>query len=329
MSLHPTTERLFAASLLTMLFILPLSAAAQGGKKALPQGSAVFWRDPGDVSTRDVLNGPGGETARPDLSRVTYIRQETGGYSVKYRVRDGSGNIWVAKLGKEAQPETVATRLVWAVGYPAEVNYLAPCVRIEGAPAPRKQVDRCEGDGFANVRFEARPRNIERLTEWKWSQNPYAGTREMNGFIVLMALLNNWDLKDANNRILHDVEAGELHYVVSDLGATFGKTGNFITHNRNEPKDYVKSRFIEKIERDRVVFAYDGKNKGLFSNIPASHAAWIGSLLAQLSDRQIKDAFLAANYGDETAQELAESVRARIGELPNQETGASAMRSQP
>jgi hypothetical protein len=293
---------------------------AEQGKKddkkdALPQGTAVFWRDPGDISARDLKAGPGSNGPAPDLSRLTFVEEEQGGYSVKYRVRDAAGRVWVAKLGKEAQPETAATRIVWAVGYPTEVTYLAPCVRIEGAPAPRKEVERCEGNGFANVRFEARPDNVKRLTEWKWGQNPFHGQREMNGFIVLMALLNNWDLKDSNNKIIYYPEQGELHYIVSDLGATFGKTGNFITHNRNEPDDYAKSKFIKKIEGGRVEFAYAGKNTGLLANIPVEDARWIGSLLAQLTDRQLKDAFLAANYDDATADQLAASVRAKISEL--------------
>jgi hypothetical protein len=291
-------------------------AAGEPGKKgALPAAAPVFWREPSDISSRDLRLGPGGEAMQPDLSRVTFVEEETGGYSVKYRVSDGAGKVWVAKLGKEAQPETAASRLVWAVGYPTEITYLAPCVRIEGAPEPRKEVGRCTGNGFANVRFEARPEGVNRLEEWKWAQNPFAGTREMNGFVVLMAMINNWDLKDSNNKIVHHPERGELHYIVSDLGATFGKTGNFITHNRNEPKDYAKSKFIEKVENGKVVFAYDGKNGGLLESIPVEHAQWIGSLLAKLSDQQIQDAFLAANYPPEEANLLAQSFRARINEL--------------
>jgi len=302
------------------------AAAAEEGKgkkDVMPQGTPVLWRDPGDISARDLRAGPGGEGPQPDLSRVSFVEEEQGGYSVKYRVRDGAGRVWVAKLGKEAQPETAATRIVWAVGYPAEVTYLAPCVRIEGAPAPRKEVERCEGGGFANVRFEARPDGVKRLTEWKWGENPFHGKREMNGFVVLMALLNNWDLKDSNNKIIHYPEQGELHYMVSDLGATFGKTGNFITHNRNEPEDYAKSRFVKKAEGGRVVFAYAGKNTGLLENIPVEDAAWVGSLLARLSDRQLKDAFLAANYSDEVASALAASVRAKINELTTLGAGAA------
>ncbi|MGH9902571.1 MAG: hypothetical protein ACRD68_12255 [Pyrinomonadaceae bacterium] len=285
----------------------------------MPAGTPVLWRDPGDVSARDLLAGPGGEGMKPDLSGVTFVKEEVGGYSPKFRVRDGAGKVWVAKLGKEAQPETVAARLVWAAGYVGETNHLVPCVQIKGAPAPRKKVDRCEGKGFANVRFEARPENVKRLNEWGWANNPFAGTKEFKGLIVLMGLINNWDLKDSNNKILLVPAgaggAGELHYIISDLGATFGKTGNFITHNRNEPKDYAKSKFVERVEGPNVRFGYDGKNKGLFDGITVEDAKWIGGLLAQLSDSQIQDAFRAANYGPEDVQLLSQSLRARINEL--------------
>ena len=42
-----------------------------------------------------------------------------------------------------------------------------------------------------------------------------------------MALMENWDLKDSNNRILAVKNGGrtELQYIVSDLGTTFGKLG--------------------------------------------------------------------------------------------------------
>lgn len=323
--------------LLLTLVILPIHTSAQEAKpdkpltpeatqeaksdkqKVAPTGTPVLWRDPGDIASRNLLHGPGGEEMKPNLTSVTFIEEETGGYSPKFRVKDGAGKIWVAKLGKEAQPETVAARLVWAVGYVGETNYLVPCVQIAGAPEPRKEVDRCEGKGFANVRFEARPENVKRHTEWGWEKNPFAGTKEFKGLIVMMALINNWDLKDANNKII-SVPGGqsgqdELHYIISDLGATFGKTGNFITHNRNEPKDFAKSKFVEKVEGGRVAFSYDGKNTGLFKDITLEDAKWIGGLLAKLSDKQLEDAFRAANYGAEDVRLLTQSLRARINEL--------------
>lgn len=316
----------FALTLALVLGLAPSVLAVQKEskkkkKEATPQGTPVIWRDPGDVSALNLMEGPGGADMKPDASDVTYLKDEMGGYSPKFRVRDGAGKIWVAKLGKEAQPETAVVRLAWAAGFVTEVaSHLVPCVTIKGAPEPRKKVERCgeDGKGFANVRFEARPENVKRLENWSWKDNPFAGTREFKGLIALMGLVNNWDLKDANNKILYvpgENGAGELHYIISDLGATLGKTGNFITHNRNEPGDFVKSKFVEGVEGDRVRFDYNGKNKGLFEQITVEDARWLGVLLSKLSDEQIKDAFRAANFSSEETEMLAGEVRSRIDEL--------------
>jgi hypothetical protein len=318
---------MYKRTTLVILIILSVSAAAfaqkeSKKKKAPPQGTPVLWQEPADIASRDLLMGSGGEALKPDLSKVTFVRDQMGGgFSINYRVTDGAGKTWVAKLGKEAQPETASSRLVWAVGYVTETNYLVPCVHIKGAPEPRYKVKRCEGDGFANLKFEARPEGVKRLEPWSWTNSPFAGTKEFQGMVVLMSLLNNWDLKDDNNRILY-VPAGasgqpELHYIISDLGATFGKTGGFISHNRNAPEDFVKSKFVEGVEGSRVRFAYGGKNAGLFKNISVDQTKWIGSLLSQLSDKQIEDAFRAANYSAEEVEVLSRAVRARIDQLVN------------
>ena len=306
----------------TLLFCIATAGFAQRTtrqKQPAPQGEKVLWREPIDIESRDLFNGPGGESMKPNLSRVTFIRDQAGGgYSINYRVRDGSGKIWIAKLRSEAQPETAAVRLVWAVGYMTEVNYLVPCVKIEGAPA--SSVKKCEGGGFANVKFEARPATVKRGENWLWASNPFSGTKEFQGMIVLMSLMNNWDLKDDNNRIVFvpDAPGGpELRYILSDLGATFGKTGGFLSRSRNKPEDFVKSKFIEGVEGGRVKFAYSGKNSGLFSNITVEQARWIGSLLARLSDKQLSDAFRAANYPPEEVQMLTTATRARINQLVN------------
>jgi hypothetical protein len=312
---------------LTILLFLSLSTPhlAAGQKKSkpkqpLPQGTPVLWQEPGDIESRDLFNGPGGESMKPDLSSVTFIRDQMGGgYSINYRVRDGAGKIWVAKLRSEAQPETAAVRIVWAVGYMTEINYLVPCLQIQGAPEPSKKVDRCEGKGFANVKLEARPKHIKRLDRWSWTNNPFTGTKELQGLIVLMSLINNWDLKDDNNRILFvpgsDAKPAELQYILSDLGATFGKTGGAFTHSRNEPATYAKTKFVDKVEGDRVRFAYGGKNTGLFKDITIEQAKWIGSWLSRLSEKQISDAFRAANYTPADVELLTRTVREKVNEL--------------
>ncbi|HEX8354456.1 MAG TPA: hypothetical protein VF611_16240, partial [Pyrinomonadaceae bacterium] len=284
-----------------------------------PQGTPVLWRDHADVAALDLFHGPGGEASKPDLSRLTFVREEKGGYSKKYRVRDAAGRVWVAKVGKEAQPETAVTRLVWAAGYATEITYLAPRATIEGKGT------------FENVRFEARPDDVRRLDEWRWASNPFSGTREMQGLKVLMALFENWDLKDANNRVLfaRGEGGGELRHVVSDLGATIGKTGGQngpiaflrqVKGSRNEPEEYASDKFVEGVAGGRVRFSYGGKNSGLMRDITVEDARWLGENLARLSDKQIEDAFRAANYTPDEVRVLAASVRARINEL----TGLSA-----
>jgi len=283
-------------------------------KKQLPQGTAVLWREPADIASRDLLLGPGGERMKPDVSRVTFVKEEKGGYSTKYRVKDAQGRTWVAKIGKEAQSETAAVRLVWAVGYVSEINYLVPRLTIEGKGT------------FENVRLEARPDNVDRFDAWTWTNNPFAGKRELQGLKVLMALMENWDLKDDNNRILAVKRNGgyELHYIVSDLGTTFGKTGGqkspmaflrSIKGSRNEPNDYVKDEFVNGVAGNTVQLDYSGKNESLMRNITISEARWIGGWLSRLSDRQLQDAFRAANYNAEEVRLLAGAVRKRINEL--------------
>ena len=319
----------FAAAALALLMLCSLAAGAEDkkDKEPRPAGVPVLWRAPDDLPARDLFLGPGGREMRPDLSRVTLVKEETGGYSKKYRVRDGQGRVWVAKLGKEAQAETAAVRLVWAVGYMTEVNYLAPCVVIEGAPDPGKEFERCQGGGFSNVRFEARPEGVRRLDEWKWSENPFVNTKELKGLVVMMSLLNNWDIKDTNNKILYvpgaDGREGELRYIVSDLGATFGRVkldvpGLWrIRRNRNDPEDYAKDAFLEDVKGGQVYLFYKGKRQDLFDDIRVEEARWIAGLLSKLSDRQIADAFRAANYTPEEVRMLTATVRERIKELAN------------
>ena len=323
---HSKTLKLAAAALILFSLSSPASATQdKKEKKPTPKGNPVLWRAPDDIAARDLFLGPGGKGMRPDLRRVTFLKEETGGFSKKYRVRDGAGREWVAKLGKEAQAETAAVRLVWAVGYMTEINYLAPCVAIEGAPDPGKDFERCQGGGFTNVRFEARPENVKRLDEWKWSENPFVNTKELKGLVVMMSLLNNWDIKDTNNKVLH-VRGGtrgrdELHYIVSDLGATFGRVkldvpGLWrIRRNRNDPEDYAKDAFLEDVKGGQVYLFYKGKRQDLFDDIRVGEARWIAGLLSKLSERQIQDAFRAANYTPGEVRLLTAAVRERIDEL--------------
>ena len=248
---------------------------------------------------------------RPNLSRITFLEEDKGGYSgTKYRIRDGAGREWVAKIGKEAQSETAAVRLLWAVGYETEINYLVPRLTIPGKGT------------FEDVRLEARPAGDDRLDEWKWEENPFAGTRQFQGLKIMMLFLENWDIKDSNNEIIHREGTTRLRYVVSDLGATFSKTGGLpvvwtITRSRNDPGDYEKAKFVDEVEGNIVKFNYSGKKKDIFENITVADARWLHGWLSRLNRSQIRDAFRAANYNREETETLTDAVLHRIAQLRN------------
>lgn len=300
--------------LVLLIAVVPSTAFAQKkGDDELPRGVPILWKDPVDISKRDLYWGPGGAAEKPDLSKVTLIKKETGGYSKKYRVRDGSGREWVAKIGKEAQAETSASRLMWAVGFFADKNYLVPHVKVEGIPEP-----------LENARFSLRPDHVKRLEGWRWSSNPFSGTKQFQGLKVMMALLNNWDIKDSNNKInvIRDEggDATELHYFVGDLGGTFGKSSPVpiiwtFTRSRNNPRDYANAYFVDLVRDGIVYFEFAGKKNDLFEDISVNDARWMGSLLSRLSKRQLEDAFRASNYTKPQVRLLTEAVQDRIKEL--------------
>ena len=302
-------SRVFLLVLMLALSVLAAAQDKEKKEKKQPTGTPVFWTEPTDISSRNLLLGAGGEEMKPDISKLTFIRDQTGGYSKKYRVRDAKGNEWVAKLGKEAQTDTAANRLLWALGYPTEIAYLVPKAKIEG-----------KGE-FENVRLEARPKDVDRVGNWMWENNPFQNTPEFRGLKILMVMLNNWDMKDDNNEILAmrnpTTGEAELRYIISDLGGTFGKTGGFFSRSRNEPKDYVKADFIKAVKGDTIDFNYGGKNQKLFEGITVADARWLSDRFKGLSDEQIKDAFRAANYTPEEVDTLTAALKVRIAALEN------------
>jgi hypothetical protein len=292
-------------------FSLTLVSAQKKSKKTVPQGKRIMWERV-NIGQRDTFYGPGGREMQPDLSRITFIKEEVGGHNKKYRIKDGAGRVWVAKLGREAQPETVAVRLLWALGYKTEINYLVPTITI-----PTKGT-------FKNVRLEARPANIERLGNWDWRKNPFIGTNELQGLKIMMVLMKNWDIIEINNDILGTIgrNGQELHYIVGDLGRTFGRLGNNnfplfyrLGRTTGRPKHYSKSILVREVEDGKIELSYKGKLRDIFKNITVPQGRWLADLLLQLKDRQIEDAFRAANYSPADITTYTRAVNAKINEL--------------
>ncbi|HUR99801.1 MAG TPA: hypothetical protein VMZ26_17180 [Pyrinomonadaceae bacterium] len=298
-----------AIYLLVLLSLVASGHAQKKSRNSAParSGDAVLW-EPVNARSLDLYEGPGGSRMRPDLSSVTFIKEEKKGHNKKFRISDGSGRVWIAKLGREAQPETAAVRLLYGLGYKTEINYLVPSLTIPGKGT------------FKNVRLEARPENIKRLGEWQWRSNPFVGTRELQGLKLMMAFMTNWDLLDLQNKILQ--VGGEQHYIVSDLGATFGKLGNnnlpiFFRLGRKtgSPNHFAKTSFVKGVEGGEVKIAFKGKSRGIMKGFTIADARWLANLLKRLSEQQIRDAFRAANYSPADVDSFTRTVQRKIAEL--------------
>jgi hypothetical protein len=310
------TTLLTICSLALLLASFSPAAAQEKTKKEkkVYTGTPVLWHAPEDIESRNLLVGAGGEAMKPDLSKVTFVAVKEGGWSTKYRVNDGKGVEWVAKLSKEAQPETAANRLLWAIGYETEIVHLVPELEIVGKGT------------FKNVKLEARPKDVKRAGLWMWANNPFVGKPEFQGLKIMMVFINNWDMKDDNNAILATKGAtnSERRFIVSDLGATFGKTGGVISRSRNKPSDYAKAEFIKGVHGNMIDFHYGGKNGKVFADITVADAKWLAGWLGRLSDEQIKDAFRAGNYAPDEVELLAQTVRKRIDALNNISSSVAA-----
>ena len=298
-----------------------------------PGGTGVIWQDRGDVAALDLVGGPGGKDHEPG-NTFTFIEESSGGTSPKFEVLDEHGIRWKVKLGEEAKSETAATRLLWAAGYLVDEVYYRPSIRVLGLPRlARGREFVSEGDTVSAVsgaRLE-REREPGESTTWSWYENPFVGTREFNGLRVMMALINNWDLKDINNRVSHTA-GGEGRYGVTDVGATFGRTGNVITRSKSVPKDYEETTFIEEITSDHVDFvlqsrpffplvvhlpAYRSRTRmeSIVKRIPIADARWIGDRLGQLSIEQINDCFRASGFSPSDVEAYTRVVKQRIALL--------------
>lgn len=334
----------FALSFILLVWIgvLAQPVYSQKDQKALlASAEPVIWRDPGNIRARDLRYGPGARRLAP-APPFRFMEEVKSGESPKIAVRDARGVKWVVKLGEESQAETVSTRLVWAIGYFAEEAYYYNRVTIRNLPQlSRGQEFVIRRNVLRSVRFEPKRQNLQSGPAWDWNDNPFQGSQELSGLKIMMILLNNYDARKQNNKIFftrHSVSgAPEARYYVTDLGATLGKAdGLGGRRSKNNLKDFLSTRFVLGVEDSGAVkFDYDTRptNLGMLSvvylpyyrgevkkeksmrGIPVEHARWVGSLLSQLSDKQLRQAFEVAGYKPATINGFVRALRDRINQL--------------
>jgi hypothetical protein len=293
-----------AIALCLIVISVLLPANAQEKAEVKTDTGPVLW-EPVDIPSRNLLLGPTSEGITPALEKVTFLGRQPGGNNLKYRIKDANGREWVVKIADESRAEVAAVRLLWAIGYRTEIDQIVKRLNIEKIGS------------YKNARFEARPETRKRGERWSWTKNPFGGTREFNGLKLMMALVNNWDLKDENNLIVE--EDGKNFYIVSDLGSSFGKLADKSSSRSgrsvSKPEDFHESGFIKGGENGVLVLDYRGAGEGLMQGIPVEHGRWLADLLLQLKGEQIADAFRAANYSPEEVSTLTAAIKGRINAL--------------
>jgi hypothetical protein len=320
-----------------VLLVLQLTYASEVSRTEVIQGNKnskkhamALWEDPEDIKSRNLYYGPGGRDHIPK-GPFSFVEEDLEGTNPKFDVRDRAGNMWKVKLGVEARPEVAASRLLWAAGYFVPENYYVTALRIERMPGRLKRGrELVSPDGFIYGARMKRTPGLTKIGTWTWKKNPFAGTREFNGLRVMMAILNNPDLKDSNNAIFREARSQYPTdvYMVSDLGSSF--SGHmWPLYMKGNLHFYSQSRFISALDRETVTFytptgpapldllhaswlLYRMRLRWVTRDIPRSDARWIGGVLAQLSPGQIRDAFASAGYSAEEVEGFTRVLLDRI-----------------
>ncbi len=331
-------KHLHRHSLIISLFVVSVfalasstSQATQKKKAPIQPGKPVLWANPGAVERLDLVGGSAGREKAPKPP-FTFIEESTSGSNPKVRVSDANGVRWTAKFGTEVNAETFATRLAWAVGYFVEPAYFVPSGRIQNVGKLDRAKNSVKSDGsFVDARFEMqRDKSVRKLEEeqsWSWVQNPFTGTKELNGLRVLMMLVSNWDNKD-----LRDVKRGsntaiyqtpidnglEDRYMISDWGGSMGKWGGYVSREkwdcrgfRSQTKDFVKG-----VSGDTIEFGYSGQHTSDFKvDIRKADVKWLLQYLGRITDDQLRAGLQASGASAEEVECFTQSLRERINQL--------------
>jgi hypothetical protein len=276
-----------------------------------PPGASM-WVEPTDIASRDLYNGPWGAANAPDPKDVyELVELKHTGVNLGMTVKDSKGREWSVKqpfpgnLDSEAPVEVVVSRLLSAIGYHQPPVYHLPAFTLK--------------DDFGRHvetggRFRLKTDKIKEVDVWDWASNPFVGTKEYQGLIVLLTMFNSTDLKNSNNSLYEhrDGDLVEQWYVARDVGSAFGDTHR-MAPRKNHVESFEQMPFVLGVSNGFVDFAYQGWYKNLVEErITPQEVAWACNLLGQLSDKQLQDAFRAAHYEPDIANRFIAKLREKI-----------------
>jgi hypothetical protein len=304
----------------------------RAGPRQLHVSEHRIWKDPGTIEELDLVGGPGGRDGAP-APPFLFLEEHIGGSQPCCSVRDARGRRWRVKWGHEVRCEAFAVRLAWACGYFAEVTHFIASGTIDGAPNLRRVRQCIQPDGrFVDARFELDDPAVRKLFEehsWAWNDNPFVGTRELNGLKIVVMLLSNWDTKDrrdvarGSNTAIFEYRRSrwqrEARYLLTDWGGSMGRWGtNVVTRGRWDVDGFEEQtpQFVRGVQDGCVRFGYAGQRTAdIAAGIRTSDAAWFHRHARRLGERQLIDALIASGATDDEAARFARACLDRIRQI--------------
>jgi hypothetical protein len=292
-----------------------------------------IWRDPGPIDRLDLIHGPGGPGLAP-TPPFTYVEEHGSGSQPCVSVRDQRGRKWRVKWGPEVRSETFAVRFAWACGYFAEATHFVPTGRVAAVCGDLSRAKACidESGEFIDARFELEEEQARTLFEehsWSWNDNPFIGTRELDGLKIVVMLLSNWDTKDrrdvarGSNTAIFERRLSrwrrEAEYLITDWGGSMGRWGsNIITRASWDVAGFEAQTpgFVTGVTDGCVTFGYSGQRTADVANgILVEHARWLYLRARGLREPQLHDGLLASGATEEEATRFARALLERIRQI--------------
>ena len=298
----------------------------------------VLWEPPGAITIRDWIWGPGGE-ARAPRPPFEFIEEVTKGTNAKIRVRDAKGDLWTVKFGAENHGDVFAARLLYAMGYVTEPSYFVASGVISGAHDLKRAKPFLDRDGsFRSARFKIHDHSLLARVDapaWSWNDNPFVGTRELNGLKILLMLTSNWDAKDgrdgagSNTGIYSKAgaENSRIYYAFDDWGATMGKWGGFLQRDKWDPAGYLQQskNFAQLTRGQAIEWGYRGKHgDDITTGITSRDVRWLLRYLSQVTDEELRAGLRASGATEPAIEIYTRSIRQRIEQLERLASPTSA-----
>jgi hypothetical protein len=279
-----------------------------------------------DIPSMDVKAGPQGRGAftAEQVVDCRFVQKQMSGNSPKFTCIIPPDDEVKVKFGRdngEVYAEVAATRLFWALGFPADRMYPVK-VRCQGCPEepglPREKDQSAAPVLFDPASIERKFKGHELVTRgeagWAWPEldqvQESAGGAPMaqrDALKLLAVLVQHTDNKAPQQRLVcvdqKEDDRGTCQHpvmMVNDLGQTFGRSNLF---NRDAVGSVNLGEWTAaKIWSDpkRCIGNLPPSQTGTLQNpeIHESGRKFLTDLLMQLTDQQLHDLFEVARFED-------------------------------